>query len=86
MGINQITSAVNQLDNSTQQNAANSEEAAATSEELNAQSLTMSQIVNTLQDLIHGHSKEAQTREKNSDTPPFHQGTGVILPHYKNAA
>lgn len=86
VGINQITSAVNQLDNSTQQNAANSEEAAATSEELNAQSLTMSQIVNTLQDLIHGHSKEAQTREKNSDTPPFHQGTGVISPHHKRAA
>ncbi len=86
VGINQITSAVNQLDNSTQQNAANSEEAAATSEELNAQSLTMSQIVNTLQNLIHGHDLKQLSMEINTAQHRSHQGTGVILPHQKRAA
>lgn len=86
VGINQITSAVNQLDNSTQQNAANSEEAAATSEELNAQSLTMSQIVNTLQDLIHGRGAEPPSVEKIPTERRSHQGTGVISPHLKRAA
>lgn len=56
-GINQISTAVQQVNDVTQQNAANAEEAASAAEQMNAQSVSLLQIVDTLDRIVTGKSK-----------------------------
>jgi methyl-accepting chemotaxis protein len=53
-GIDQVNTAVAQMDKVTQSNAANAEESASASEELSAQAREMSEMVDTLVQIVGG--------------------------------
>ncbi len=53
-GITEVSSAISQMDKVTQSNAAGAEEIAASSEELSSQALSLTDIVRSLQEVVHG--------------------------------
>lgn len=58
-GIGQINTAITQVNEVTQGNAASAEEAASAAEEMNAQSVTLKEIVGTLNKMISGSDESA---------------------------
>jgi methyl-accepting chemotaxis protein len=75
-GIGQINTAVTELDKVTQQNAANAEESASAAEEMSAQAETMKGLVDELQSMVGGSSKE-----KKADSRSGHSAQKSTKPH-----
>jgi methyl-accepting chemotaxis protein len=53
-GITEVSTAISQMDKVTQSNAAGAEEIAASSEQLSSQALSLTEIVRSLQEVVHG--------------------------------
>jgi CHASE3 domain sensor protein len=53
-GITEVSNAISQMDKVTQSNAAGAEEIAASSEELSAQAISLTDMVQRLQEVVHG--------------------------------
>ncbi|MDP0499200.1 MAG: Cache 3/Cache 2 fusion domain-containing protein [Verrucomicrobiota bacterium JB022] len=69
-GISQINHAVQSMEGVTQNNAAASEETAAAAAELNAQTNTIRELIDDLQTLIKGRTRQKQTPAPELDEPP----------------
>jgi len=78
-GIGEVAAAVEQINEVTQRNAQGATEAASASEELNAQVMTLRQIVQDLDSLIHGQSNQSHPLQTESPSEsPSGSPRGVL--------